>query len=79
MFIVFKNEFLKILCTLNFAKKIQQVKTNAQKNVETQPIHIDKFDSIITSLKDQIINVKKEINKNEVCNNSMFSLYGKKR
>jgi hypothetical protein len=65
--------------TLNFAKKIQQVKTNAQKNVETQPIHIDKFDSIITSLKDQIINVKKEINKNEVCNNSMFSLYGKKR
>ena len=65
--------------TLNFAKKIQQVKTNAQRNVETQPVHIDKFDSIITSLKDQIINVKKEINKNEICNNSRISIYGKKK
>ena len=64
--------------TLNFAKKIKQVKTNAQRNVETQPIHIDKFDSIITSLKDQILNVKKEISKNENCNNSMINSYDRR-
>ena len=60
--------------TLNFAKKIKNVKTNAQKNVETQP-HIYKFDSIITSLRDQITNVKKEISKNEKLNNSMVNSY----
>ena len=64
--------------TLNFAKKIKQVKTNAQRNVEIQPIHIDKFDSIITSLKDQILNVKKEISKNENCNNSMINSYDRR-
>ena len=60
--------------TLNFAKKIKNVKTNAQKNVETQP-HIYRFDSIITSLRDQITNVKKEISKNEKFNNSMVNSY----
>ena len=63
--------------TLNFAKKIKNIKTNAQKNVETQP-HIYKFDSIITSLKDQISNVKKEISINEKLNNSMINSYDTK-
>ena len=64
--------------TLNFAKKIKRVKTNAQKNTDNQNIHIDKFDSIITSLKDQISNVKKEISKNEKLNNSMLNSFEKR-
>ena len=64
--------------TLNFAKKIKRVKTNAQKNVENEAVRIDKFDSIIASLKDQISNVKKEISINEKMNNSMANSYEKK-
>ena len=63
--------------TLNFAKKIKRIKTNAQRNVENEALRIDKFDSIITSLKDQISNVKKEISKNEKANNSMINSYEK--
>ena len=59
--------------TLNFAKKIKRVKTNAQKNTENDEIRNDKYDSIIESLKAQISNVKKEININEKLNNSMVS------
>ena len=64
--------------TLNFAKKIKRIKTNAQKNLENEGVRIDKFDSIITSLKDQISNVKKEISKNEKLNNSMVNSFEKK-
>ena len=64
--------------TLNFAKKIKRVKTNAQRNNDNEAIHIDKFDSIITSLKDQISNVKKEISINEKINNSMMNSFEKK-
>ena len=63
--------------TLNFAKKIKKVKTHAQKNTENDEIRIDKYDSIIESLKAQISNVKKEIDKNEKLNNSMISSYEK--
>ena len=64
--------------TLNFAKKIKKVKTNAQKNVETEDFRINKFDSIIDSLKDQITNVKKEISFNDKMNNSMINSFEKK-
>ena len=64
--------------TLNFAKKIKKVKTNAQKNVETEDFRINKFDSIIDSLKDQISNVKKEISFNDKMNNSMINSFEKK-
>jgi hypothetical protein len=64
--------------TLNFAKKIKRVKTNAQKNTENDEIRNDKYDSIIESLKAQISNVKKEISINEKLNNSMANSYEKK-
>ena len=50
--------------TLNFANKIKQVKLNAQNKVETQ-IYIDKFEAVITDLKEEISKVRKEINTNE--------------
>ena len=37
--------------TLNFAKKIRQVKTNSQKNIGNQILHIDKYDLLIQNLK----------------------------
>ena len=52
------------LNTLNFSKKIKQVKINTNNKVETQ-IHIDKFETAITDLKEQISKVRKEINTNE--------------
>ena len=58
--------------------KIKRVKTNAQKNVETEDFRINKFDSIIDSLKDQISNVKKEISFNDKMNNSMINSFEKK-
>ena len=51
--------------TLNFAKRIKLVKTNAQKNIGNEVLHIDKFDSIIQNLKDQISIVKNEIKQQE--------------
>jgi len=58
--------------TLNFAKKIKQLKINVQKNIGNKVIHIDKFDSVIESLKAQIINVKNELN-NQEDNNGIYS------
>ena len=51
--------------TLNFSKKIKLVKTNAQKNEGNQFIRINKFDSIIQNLKNQILIVKNEIKQQE--------------
>ena len=52
--------------TLNFAKKIKLVKINAQKNIGNQAIRIDKFDSVIQDLKNQINMVKNEIKQQEM-------------
>ena len=74
-FYVIENTFN----TLNFAKKLKKVKTNSQKIIENDAVHIVKFDSIIENLREQISNVKKEINKNDMKNNSMlYSLNEKK-
>ena len=51
--------------TLNFAKKIKLVKTNAQKNSGNQIFRIDKFDSVIQDLKNQISMVKNELKQQE--------------
>lgn len=59
--------------TLNFARKIKLVKTNAQKNVGNQLIHIDKFDSVIQNLKEQINIVKNEIKQQEQENNLIYN------
>ena len=58
--------------TLNFSKKIKLVKTNAQKNEGNQFIRINKFDSIIQNLKNQILIVKNEIKQQEQENNSIL-------
>ena len=58
--------------TLNFAKKIKQLKINVQKNIGNKVIHIDKFDSVIESLKAQIINVKNEL-KNQEDNSGIYN------
>ena len=58
--------------TLNFAKKIKQLKINVQKNVGNKVILIDKFDSVIESLKAQIINVKNEL-KNQEDNSGIYN------
>ena len=59
--------------TLNFAKKIKLVKTNAQKNIGNQGFHIDKFDSVIQNLKNQIALVKNEIKQQELQNNTIYN------
>ena len=58
--------------TLNFAKKIKQLKINVQKNIGNKVIRIDKFDSVIESLKAQIINVKNEL-KNQEDNSGIYN------
>lgn len=59
--------------TLNFAKKIKLVKTYAQKNLGNQFIRIDKFDSAIQNLKNQISIVKNEIKQKEEENSLIYS------
>ena len=58
--------------TLNFANKIKQLKVNVQKNTGNKAIRIDKFDSVIESLKAQIINVKNEL-KNQEDNSGIYN------
>ena len=58
--------------TLNFANKIKQLKVNVQKNIGNKAIHIDKFDSVIESLKSQIITAKNEL-KNQEDNSGIYN------
>ena len=51
--------------TLNFAQKVKLVKTNEKKNTGKPVLRIDKYDSAIQDLKNQIVYVKSEIKKQE--------------